>query len=203
MRRVKFMMLLPIATLLALVAPVAAAQAAPTGTTAAAQATTTFTCYPNTPFSFTISNTTVSSNQVTTTIADGTPIPGGFVAQSDPPNFLPSKTTGSDVASFTNNTTGKTILHHEGGTQWFTYDPTPKLPGVLATGTFVSTGTTSELFGPTSEAALEAAGIHEPALVLVSGLLVMHFAVDSSGPYVTSFSLRGTQQNGCALLAGK
>jgi hypothetical protein len=31
----------------------------------------------------------------------------------------------------------------------------------------------------------------------------MRFAVDSSGPYVTSFSLRGTQQNGCALLAGK
>lgn len=201
MRRVKFMMLLPIVTLLALVTPVAAAHAATTSTTAPAQATT-FTCYPNTPFSFTISNTTVSSNQVTTTIADGTPIPGGFVAQSDPPNFLPSKTTGSDVASFTNNTTGHTILHNEGGTQWFTYDPTPKVPGALATGTFVSTGTTSELFGPKSEAALEAAGIHEPALVLVSGLLVMRFAVDQSGPYVTSFSLRGTQQNGCALLAG-
>jgi hypothetical protein len=201
MRRVKFMMLLPIGTLLALVTPVAAAQAAPTATTAAAQATT-FTCYPNTPASFTISNTTVSSNQVTTTIADGTPIPGGFVAQSDPPNFLPSKTTGSDVASFTNNTTGHTILHHEGGTQWFTYDPTPEVPGALATGTFVSTGTTSELFGPQSEAALEAAGIHEPALVLVSGLLVMRFAVNQSGPYVTSFSLRGTQRNGCALLAG-
>lgn len=201
MRRVKFMMLLPSVTLLALVTPVAAAHAATTSTTAPTQATT-FTCYPNTPFSFTISNTTVSSNQMTTTIADGTPIPGGFVAQSDPPNFLPSKTTGSDVASFTNNKTGHTILHNEGGTQWFTYDPTPKVPGALATGTFVSTGTTSELFGPRSEAALEAAGIHEPALVLVSGLLVMRFAVDQSGPYVTSFSLRGKQQNGCALLAG-
>jgi len=201
MRRVKFMMLLPIVTLLTFVTPVVTAQAAATGTAAPAQATT-FTCYPNSPSSFTISNTTVSSSQVTVTIADGTPIPGGFVAQSDPPN-LPSKTTGSDVASFTNNTTGHTILHHEGGTQWFTYDPTPKVPGALATGTFVSTGTTSELFGPKSEAALEAAGIHEPALVLVSGLLVMHFAVDQSGPYVTSFSLRGTQQNGCALLAGR
>ncbi len=30
----------------------------------------------------------------------------------------------------------------------------------------------------------------------------MHFVVVSSGPYVTSFSLKGTQQNGCALLAG-
>jgi hypothetical protein len=202
MRRVKFMMLLPVLTLLALVTPVAAAQAAGTGTTATAQ-DTTFTCYPNTPASFTVSSTTVSSNQVTTTIADGTPIPGGFVAQSDPPNYLPSKTTGSDVASFTNNTTGHTIFHNERGTQWFTYDRTPEVPGALATGTFVSTGITSELFGPMSEAALEAAGIHEPALVLVSGLLVMRFAVDASGAYVTSFSLHGTQQNGCALLAGR
>jgi hypothetical protein len=144
----------------------------------------------------------VSSNQVTTTIPDGTPIPGGFVAQSDPPNYFPSKTTGSDVASFTNNTTQKTILHHEGGTLWFTYDPTPQIPGALATGTFVATGTTSELFGPKSEAALQAAGTPEPAVVFVSGLLVMRFAVDQSGPYVTSFSLRGTQRNGCALLAG-
>jgi hypothetical protein len=200
MRRVKFVMLLPIAALVALVTPVAVAQATTTGTAAPAQATT-FTCYPDTPSSFTVSNSTVSSNQVTTTIADGTPIPGGFVAQSDPPNF-PSKTTGSDVASFTNETTGHTILHHEGGTLWFTYDPTPEVPGALATGTFVATGVTSELFGPKSEAALQAAGIHEPALVLVSGLLVMRFAVDQSGPYVTSFSLRGTQQDGCALLAG-
>jgi hypothetical protein len=194
------MVLLPIVTLLALVTPVAAAQAT-TGTTTPAQATT-FTCYPNTPSSFTVTNSEPVNNQTTTTIPDGTPIPGGFVAQSDPPNYLPSKTTGSDVASFTNNTTGRTILHDEGGTSWFTYDPTPKVPGALATGTFVSTGTTSELFGPMSEAALKAAGTPEPAVVLVSGLLVMHFAVDQSGPYVTSFSLRGTQQNGCALLAG-
>jgi hypothetical protein len=201
MRRVKFVILLPIVTLLALVAPVAAAQATTTGTTTAAQAIT-FTCYPNTPFSFTVSNSEPVDNQVTTTIPDGTPIPGGFVAQSDPP-YYPSQTTGSDVASFTNNTTGRTILHNEGGSMWFTYDKTPKVPGALATGTFVSVGTTSELFGPQSEAALEAAGTPEPAVVLVSGFLVMHFAVNASGPYVTSFSLRGTQQNGCALLAGK
>lgn len=199
MRRAKFMILLPIVTLAAVVTPVATAQAT-TGTTAQA---ITFTCYPNTPFSFTVSNSEPVDNQVTSTIPDGTPIPGGFVAQSDPPNYLPSKTTGTDVASFTNNTTGKTILHNEGGSQWFTYDPTPKVPGALATGTFVSTGTTSELFGPMSEAALAAAGTPEPAVVFVHGLLVMHFAVDASGPYVTSFSLRGTQENGCALLAGK
>jgi hypothetical protein len=200
MRRAKFMMLLPVVTLIALVTPVAAAQAT-TSTTAPAQAAA-FTCNPNTPSAFPVSDSTVSSNQVTTTIADGTPIPGGFVAQSDPPNFLPSKTTGSDVASITNETTGHTIFNHEGGSIWFTYDPTPQVPGALATGTFVSTGSTSELFGPKSLAALEAAGIHEPAVVLVNGLLVMHFAVDQDGPFVTSFSLNGTQQDGCALLAG-
>jgi hypothetical protein len=199
MRRVKFMMLLPIVTLLALVTPVAAAHAT-TGTAAAAQPAA-FTCYPNTPSAFTVSNSTLVNNQTTTTIADGTPIPGGFVAQSDPPNF-PSKTTGSDVASLTNESTGHTIINNEGGTSWFTFDPAPTLPGALATGTFVSTGSTSELFGPKSLAALEAAGIHEPAVVLVNGLLVMHFAVDQDGPFVTSFSLNGTQQDGCALLAG-
>jgi hypothetical protein len=192
-------MLLPVVTLVALVTPVAAAQAT-TGAAAPAQATA-FTCYPNTPSAFTVSNSTVVNNQVTTTIADGTPIPGGFVAQSDPPNF-PSKTTGSDVASLTNESTGHTIFNDEGGTSWFTFDPAPVVPGALATGTFVATGTSSELFGPKSEAALEAAGIHEPAVVLFSGLLVMHFAVDQEGPYVTSFSLNGTQQDGCALLAG-
>jgi hypothetical protein len=199
MRRVKSMMVLPIVTLLALVTPVAAAHAT-TGAAAPAQAAA-FTCYPNTPSSFTVSNSTVVDNQTTTTIPDGTPIPGGFVAQSDPPNF-PSKTTGSDVASLTNEATGHTILNNEGGTSWFTFDPTPKMPGALATGTFVSTGTTSELFGPKSLAALAAAGIHEPAVVLVNGLLVMHFAVDQEGPFVTSFSINGTQQDGCALLAG-
>jgi hypothetical protein len=193
------MMLLPVITLLALVTPVAAAQAS-TGTAQPAQAAA-FTCYPNTPSAFSVSNSTVVNNQTTTTIADGTPIPGGFVAQSDPPNF-PSKTTGSDVAALTNETTGHTIIHNEGGTSWFTFDPAPKLPGALATGTFVSTGSTSELFGPKSLAALEAAGIHEPAVVLVNGLLVMHFAVDQDGPFVTSFSLNGAQQDGCALLAG-
>jgi hypothetical protein len=76
------------------------------------------------------------------------------------------------------------------------------VPGALATGTYVATGTTAQLFGPMSETALAAAGIHEPTLAFVSGLLVMRFVVASTGPYVTSFSLHGTQQNGCALLSG-
>src|SRR5215471_6983789 len=113
MRRVKFMMLLPIGTLLALVTPVAAAHAT-TGTAAPAQHPA-FTCYPNTPSAFTVSNTTLVNNQTTTTIADGSPIPGSFVAQTDPPNF-PSKTTASDLASRTDESTGHTIIHTEGGT---------------------------------------------------------------------------------------
>jgi hypothetical protein len=80
---------------------------------------------------------------------------------------------------------------------------TPQVAGALATGTYVTTGTTYQLFGPRSEAAFRAAGIHEPTLIFTSGLLVMRFVIDQSGAYVTSFSLHGTQQSGCALLAGK
>jgi hypothetical protein len=197
MRRAKLAVLLPILALLAIAAPTATAQA----TTTAAQAVT-YTCYPNTPFAFSITNSDVVNKEVTTTLADGTPIPGGFTAQSDPP-YYPNMTKGPLVESFTNNTTGKTIVRNVSGPNWFTYDPTPKIPGALATGTYVATGVTYQLFGPMSEAALKAAGTPEPTLVFTSGLLVMHFAVDQSGPYVTSFSLHGTQQDGCALLAGR
>ncbi len=188
--------LLPIATVLAVVTPATAAQAS-----TAADQTVTYTCYPGTSSAFNVSFSNVADTQVTTTLADGTPIPGGFVAQSDPP-YYPNVTTGLLVQSFTNETTGKTIVRNVSGPGWFTYDPTPTVPGALATGTYVATGTTAQLFGPMSEAALEAAGIPEPTLVFTTGLLVMRFAVDQSGAYVTSFSLKGTQQNGCALLAG-
>lgn len=198
MGRAKLAMLLPVAALVAAVIPGGSAQAA----TTAAQATT-FTCYPNTPAAFDFTSSAVVDKQVTTTPADGTKLPGGYVAQSDPPNYFPSKTTGPLFDSFTNHKTQKTIYRNDSGTTWFTYDPAPKVPGALATGTFIGTGNGADSFGPKSLAALKAAGIHEPALVFVHGLLVMHFAVDSSGPYVTSFSLRGTQQNGCALLAGR
>lgn len=199
MRHVKLAVLLPIAALLAIGAPATAAQAK---TAATAQAAATYTCYPNTAAAFNVSNSDVVNKQVTTTLADGTPIPGGFVAQSDPP-YYPTMTSGPLVESFTNETTGKTIVRNVSGPNWFTYDPAPQLPGALATGTYVTTGTTYQLFGPMSEAALQAAGIHEPTLIFTTGLLVMRFAIDSTGAYVTSFSLHGTQQNGCALLAGR
>ena len=122
MRPAKLAVLLPIAALVAIVAPATAAQAK---TAATAQATTTYTCYPNTPAAFNVSNSDVVNKQVTTTLADGTPIPGGFVAQSDPP-YYPSMTSGPLVESFTNETTGKTIVRNVSGPNWFTYDPTPQ-----------------------------------------------------------------------------
>ena len=203
MRRARLVLLLPVASLLALVALVAPARAASTdgqATAAADQATTTYTCYPDTPAAFNVAVSNVVDKQTTTTLADGTPIPGGFVAQSDPPNY-PNVTSGQLVQTFTNETTGKSVSRNVSAPSWFTYDPTPTVPGALATGTYVTTGNNAQLFGPMSEAALQAAGIHEPTLVFESGLLVMRFVVVSTGPYVTSFSLHGKQQNGCALLA--
>ena len=88
MRRAKLAVLLSAVTLVALSAPVTAAEA----TTGADQAVT-YTCYPNTSFAFTVTVGTVVNDQVTTTLADGTPIPGGFMAQSDPP-FYPNVTSG-------------------------------------------------------------------------------------------------------------
>jgi hypothetical protein len=197
MRRAKLALLLPVVPLISLVIP-ATAHAAVT----ASQATTAYTCYPSTPAAFNVTVSTVIDKQTTTTLKDGTPIPGGNVAQSDPPNY-PNVTYGLLVQTFTNETTGKSITRNVSGTNWFTYDPTPIVPGALATGTYVSTGPNAQLFGPMSEAALQSAGTPEPTLVFEKGLLVMHFVVASSGAYVTSFSLKGTQQNGCALLAGR
>jgi hypothetical protein len=198
MRRAKLAVLLPVVALVAIAVPATTAQAS---TGAADQQTLTYTCYPGTSSAFNVSFPDVVNKQVTTTLADGTPIPGGFVAQSDPP-YYPNVTSGLLIQNFVNDTTGKTITRNVSGPSYFTYDPTPTVPGALATGTFVSTGPTAQLFGPMSQAALSAAGTPEPTLVFETGLLVMHFVVDQSGAYVTSFSLRGTQQNGCALLAG-
>ena len=205
MRRAKLALLVPVVPLLALAAPAAAAQAASSGSQAATAsdqaADTTFTCYPNTPAAFNVAVSNVVDKQTTTTLNDGTPIPGGFVAQSDPPNY-PNVTSGQLVQTFTNETTGKSVTRNVSAPSWFTYDPAPTVPGAVATGTYVTTGNNAQLFGPMSEAALRAAGIREPTLVFESGLLVMRFVVVSTGPYVTSFSLHGKQQNGCALLAG-
>jgi len=111
-RRAKLALLVPIVPLLALAAPAAAAQAASSGSQAATTsdqaADTTFTCYPNTPAAFNVAVSNVVDKQTTTTLNDGTPIPGGFVAQSDPPNY-PNVTSGQLVQTFTNETTGSPL----------------------------------------------------------------------------------------------
>jgi hypothetical protein len=189
MRRAKLAMLVPVLTAIAVMVPAAAAEA------------TTYTCYPNTPFAFTIGHSVAVSRQQTATIPDGTPIPGGYRAQSDAP-YYPTVTAGYLVDSYTNGNTGKTIFRNDSATYWFTYDPKPTVLGALATGTYINLGPNGQEFGPLSEAALQAAGINEPALVFTNGLLVMHFVVTETGTYVTSFALNGTQENGCAALAG-
>lgn len=185
----------------ALLSAAMVAAVVPAGTAHAAQAST-FTCYPGTAKAFDYTSTAVVDEQVTTTLADGTRLPAGVVARSDPP-YYPTKTSGRLIDAFTNQATGKTIRRNDSGTNWFTYDPAPKVPGALATGTFISVGDGADSFGPKSLAALKAVGIREPTLVFVHGLLVMRFVIDADGPYVTDLSLRGTQRNGCALLSGR
>lgn len=196
MRHLKIATLLSASALAAAVALPGAAHAA----TPRPQATTTHTCYPNTSRAYDYTSYAIVDKQRTTTLADGTKLPAGYVAQSDPP-YYPTKTSGYLLDGFTNQTTQKTIKRVDDATGWFTYDPAPTVPGALATGTYISTGANAESFGPKSQAAFEAAGVHEPTLVFVRGLLVMHFVVDADGSYVTTFSLDGSQQNGCALLA--
>lgn len=197
MRRTHRAALLSVAALAAAVLPATAAHADP-GT---AQATA-FTCYPGTAKAFDYTSTAVVDEQATTTLPDGTRLPAGYVAQSDPP-YHPTKTSGRLVDAFTNLSTQRVIRRNDSATSWFTYDPAPTVPGALATGTYISAGSNAESFGPKSLAALKAAGTPEPTLVFVRGLLVMRFVIDAEGPYVTSFALKGTEQNGCALLSGR
>ena len=62
-----------------------------------------------------------------------------------------------------------------------------------AVGQFVGEGNNWEAFGPNGRM-----HTHEPGLVFTSGRVV----VDSTGNTATSFSLSGTQEDGCLLLSG-
>jgi hypothetical protein len=99
-----------------------------------------------------------------------------------------SLTTGSFVESFQNDVTlAPPIVRNVSGPNWVTFDP------ATGSGTFVGTGQNAFTFGPLSQA-----NTGEPGLVFTNGLVVLQF----TGNVVTSFSLSGTQINGCALLAG-
>jgi hypothetical protein len=169
------------------------------GATSARAAGADPTCYAGTSNAFDVSATNVVNNEITVNLADGTRIPGGLVAHSSiNPLIPPSRTTGSFINSYTNETTGKTITRNISGPTWFTFDPIPTVPGAIATGTEVATGNNGNLFGPLSQA-----NIHEPALTFTSGMLIIGFAVIPGHGFVaTSFSLNGKAEDGCALLAG-
>jgi hypothetical protein len=184
MRRTMLAMLLPTITALAVVVPGATAQA------------TTYVCpKEGTSPSFIIDRRVLVDTETTVSVPNGTMLPGGIIANNA------TLTTGRFVEQFTNDTTGKTIAPAENGPNWFTFDLTPNPQGAVASGTAVDTGNNVSLFGPASEAALQAAGIHVPVLSFTSGLLLLHVVFPPSGaPYVNSFSLRGNLVDGCALL---
>jgi len=135
---------------------------------------------PFTPFTlpsnrcgFPIDVAPVSNNefQDVTTLDDGTTI---------------TRITGRLVLSFTNTTTGSTIIRNVSG-------PTTEIDHPDGTGTFMGEGNNWFGFGPHSRQ-----NTGEPGLVFTSGLVVLQLA----GGAVTSFSLAGEQVNGCELLAG-
>jgi hypothetical protein len=92
---------------------------------------------------------------------------------------------GKLVLSFTNTLTGFTITRQVSG-------PTTETDHSDGSGIFVGEGQNWFTFGPNSQA-----NTGEPGLFFTNGLVVIEFG----GGTVTSFSLQGTQINGCDLLA--
>ena len=88
------------------------------------------------------------------------------------------------VLSFTNTITNFTITRNVSG-------PTTETDHPDGTATFVGEGKNWFAFGPKSQA-----NTGEPGLVFTSGLVVLQIADGA----VQSFSLQGTQVNGCELL---
>jgi hypothetical protein len=132
----------------------------------------------------------------TVDLADGTALPGGFVANNA------TQTTGRSLQKFTDPSTGFSFTRNENGPNWFTFDQTTT-PGFKASGTSIGTGQNANIFGPKSQAALAKKGIDVPTLTFTSGLLILHvvFPLDGSTPFVDDLSLRGNLVDGCALLA--
>lgn len=97
-----------------------------------------------------------------------------------------TKITGHLVLSFTNDVTRYSIVRNVSG-------PTTETDYPDGSATFVGKGPNWFGFGPHSQ---ENTG--EPGLVFTSGLVTLQIANGA----VQTFSLSGTQVNGCALLAG-
>jgi hypothetical protein len=95
---------------------------------------------------------------------------------------------GPYVLRFTNVTTGQTVVRNvSGSTATIVY------PSKL--GTETGTGNNVWGFGPQSQI-----NTREPGLVFTSGPVAINFNLNLNPPQATSFSLQGTQVNGCTLL---
>ena len=95
---------------------------------------------------------------------------------------------GPYVLRFTNHTTRRSIVRDVSGSTATTVYPS-------GLGTETGTGNNVWGFGPQSKI-----NTGEPGLVFTSGPVAINFNLNLSPPQATSFSLRGTQVNGCALL---
>jgi hypothetical protein len=99
---------------------------------------------------------------------------------------------GNLVLSFKNDQTGKTLDENVSGPSTSTY-----LPGANgAQIAFQGEGPNWLAFGPGGQA-----NIHEPGLVFTKGLVNVTFATVNNLPTAQTFSLNGTQEDGCALLS--
>ena len=151
---------------------------------AAALATDSYHRVPvgNTPFDvgpqvcgFPIHVGIVSDNEYfthQTTLADGT---------------LIQQVNGRLVVSLTNTDSGKTIVKNESGPGTFTSYPDGSF-------LFDGLGHSFNFFGPIGQA-----NTGEPGLVLTSGHVVVHYSATTGA--ADSFTLSGTQTNGCTLLS--
>ena len=110
--------------------------------------------------------------QDVTTLADGTVV---------------QKITGNLVLSFKNDTTGKTIEKNVSGPSAMTIPPAGNV-------TFRGQGLNWLAFGPNGRA-----NTKEPGLVFTSGLVTV--MINRANGTAQSFSLNGTQANGCTLLS--
>jgi len=95
-----------------------------------------------------------------------------------------TRITGRLVLSFTNTNTSSDIIRNVSG-------PTTETDHPDGTATFIGEGENWFAFGPRSQM-----NTGEPGLVFTSGLVVLQIADGA----VKSFSLKGTQVNGCDLL---
>lgn len=115
--------------------------------------------------------------QQMTTLADGT---------------IVTRTKGHLVLSFKNDASGKTLQENVSGPSTETFTPTSSTSG---SGTFQGTGTAWNAFGPN--------GRHntgEPALIFTKGNYTLTFVEANSVDTTQTYSLDGTQQDGCTLL---